>query len=437
MKRVAIALLAAVLLGGAGLVIARTGAGADEPVPIIEIVARPFTATVKARGELKSKSTVTVSAGRAHQPMTVSWLAPEGTEVEPGDVVVEFESHEARDQLATAAAEMRKIEEEIKKHHVQVGATRSDLQAEATRARISVDKARFKAELDDGVVPRVELEEARMDLRLADMDLGRVERTITAQAPKDGAALALLEIRLEKARNQYQMAETNLDATKVKAEVPGMVAYKMTWKAGNLAKVAPGDTIWPGRPVVDLVDLAQLELVAQVREEDAVRVAAGQKVVVRLPALAGGPLTGEVSQVAKVAQQTDRTSPLKYVEVKVELDETDQTLRAGLTGSAEIEVTVEPEALSVPREAVSEDDDGPYLYVDSGAESVLRRVELGVQSDAEVVVTAGLSPGDRVYARDPTKSKEEIEAERLARQKEARKNRKSTGGRSGGVFIRF
>lgn len=438
MKKSWLTLSALALFGVAGIAYAVVRGSDDDQrqVPKIEIIRAPFHATVRAAGELKSKSALTVSAKRTAGALVVAWLAPEGSQVEVGDVVVEFESHQAREKLYKADAEVRKIDQEIAKHRVKTGARRTDLKAEATRTRISRDQAAFKAGLADGIVPQIELDEARMDLRLAEMDLGRVERSIEAQRPKDEAALALLSIRLEKAKNQRGQAQNTLDSTKVEAESPGVVSYKSIWKQGGFGKVAPGDSIWPGRPVVDLVDLSQVEFVAQVREEDAVRVANEQKVVLVLPAIQG-TTTGSVRQVAAVAQQPDPRSPLKYIEVKIELDERTDELRAGLTGQVEIQILAEESAIAVSREAVSADGDKRFVFVEQGDGHARREVTLGPESESAVMIIAGLEEGDTIYARDPTKTKEEIAAERVARQKEARKKRKTTGGGGSRTIIMF
>jgi len=404
-------------------------------VPTLAVEPTRFVIRIAADGEIKARSAVSVS-GRARRSLTIAWLADEGSRVGEGDVVVEFDATEAEDELKTAEAEVAKIDQEVRKHGLQVTARRDDLHSEGNRARIAHEKAAFKADLDDGLLPRIEIEEAKMDLRLAEIDEARVERAKTARDPQDRAELALLEIKLDKAQTKRDRARETLAWTQLKAPSRGVVRHGMTWKAGGLGKYEAGDSVWAGRPVVDLLDLSSVEFVARVREQDAVRVAEEQLAVIRLSALPGHDIAARVRKVAAVAQQTDPTQDVKWVEVRLELIDPPDGLWPGLTGQVSIEVITEDGVIALPPDAVIEEDDATFVYVRGDGGPVRRTIEVGAQGDAAVVITAGLTGAERVYARDPTKTPEELTEQRRDRQEQARKKRKKTGsgGRSFVIF---
>ena len=424
-----LAALAAALVAGC------RGGGADG-VPTVRADRRPFAVSVEAGGELAAKDSISISPARARSALIIAWLAPEGSQVGEGDLVAEFEANEARDAYARADATVREIRQEIAKHGVQVDTRRADLTSEITRAEITKEKAGFRAALDDGILPRIETEQAKMDLRLAEIDLDRLARAVESRKPQERAALELLEIKLRKAMNERDMAQMVLDATRLLAPSDGVVAYNQVWKSGGLDKVAPGDPVWPGRPVLNLVDLAGMEFVAQVREQDAVHVAEGQPAHVTLSAYPGHSISARVRQVAARSQQVDRRNPVKQLEVRLALEDTNGLrLFAGLTGSARIEVASSEDAITVPREAVLGENGASFVYVRNGSGPEKRSVVTGIQGDAEIVLAEGVTDGERVFVRDPTKTEEEILAERRERQMEARAKRKSTAGSGTSVVI--
>lgn len=412
---------------------------ADEPardVPVITLEPRAFVIEVAASGEVRAKQAVSLGS-RNRQTVFVAWLAPEGSAVATGDLVVELEANEARTELDRASTEVARIEQELLKHGAQVRARQDDLRAEQTRARIAKDKAAFKAALTDGILPATEIAAAAMDLKLADIDLARVARGQNSQTPRDDAARALLEIRLTKAQNTRDQAKANAEQSRLVAPVAGVVRYQLIWKDNGRGKVAPGDRVWGGSPLVDLIDPKALEFVAQVREADAVHLATGQTAAIELPAFPGRTFTATVAQVAAVAQQSDFDESAKWIDVRLELaEELDTGVFPGLTGTVRIAVLREEGVIAVPRDAVSRDGDKNFVYVAKDGKPEQRMIEIGRESDDSVRVAAGLAAGEVVYARDPTRTEAELAQLRAKRQEEARGRRRDSGGQGGGM-IRF
>ena len=125
------------------------------------------------------------------------------------------------------------------------------------------------------------------------------------------------------------------------------------------------------------------------------RVRQGQPATVHIPALGAEMLQGQVSEVG--ARGDDGTGTFR-IELKLPAD---KHLASGQIGTARLTLgPAEPGApISVPATAVfaARADEG-FVYV---LEPVTRRVRrrqvaLGTVSDAGVVVTAGLKPGDQV-----------------------------------------
>ncbi|WP_310475390.1 efflux RND transporter periplasmic adaptor subunit [Sandarakinorhabdus sp.] len=158
----------------------------------------------------------------------------------------------------------------------------------------------------------------------------------------------------------------------------------------------PGQIAQPGQAVLTIGEMNQgFVLRLPLADRDVARVRQGQPATVTIPALGAVVLAGTVSEVG--ARGDDGTGTFR-VEVKLPAD---SRLASGQIGSARLTLgPAEPGApISVPAAAVfaARADEG-FVYV---LEPVTRRVRqrlvaLGPVSDAGVVVTAGLKPGDRV-----------------------------------------
>ena len=122
--------------------------------------------------------------------------------------------------------------------------------------------------------------------------------------------------------------------------------------------------------------------------------------------------------MANVGEQRPNNDA-KVFEVKVAVQQADTTLRPGMTTSNAIEALTLHNVLSIPLEAVTIEDSVPYVFKVDGGGVVRQQVETGVMNDDEIVVSRGLSSGDRVLL-DPPVNREKLTTKRLPAGKPAR-----------------
>ena len=84
------------------------------------------------------------------------------------------------------------------------------------------------------------------------------------------------------------------------------------------------------------------------------------------------------------------------------LERTDPaTMKPGAQVHANIRVTEQDAALTVPNQAIFVEGGAPWVYVRDGGGFERRRVELGQRSVSRTVITDGIEAGDRVALADP------------------------------------
>ncbi len=134
-----------------------------------------------------------------------------------------------------------------------------------------------------------------------------------------------------------------------------------------------------------------LRITADVDEEDIVRLAPGQKVLVKADAFPGRPLTGTVTVI------TFKGDPInKTFRVRVSLPD-DTPLLVGMTVEINVIARETAEALLVPAEAIRSGH--VFVVVDGRAKRV--PVKIGARGTAKIEIVEGLSSDARVIVAAP------------------------------------
>lgn len=149
-------------------------------------------------------------------------------------------------------------------------------------------------------------------------------------------------------------------------EVPTTVTAPASGTVGDLA-VSPGKTVEKSTVCAVISKGGGKCIRISVPERSVRQVKIGQPVTVSGIGFVKEEYSGEITEVSgKAKQQMNGASVQTMVEAVVLLnkEEMDESLRVGLTASAEITVSTIPEGFIIPYEAVSEDEDNKeFVYV--------------------------------------------------------------------------
>lgn len=204
-------------------------------------------------------------------------------------------------------------------------------------------------------------------------------------------------------QSEYQIAKANVDSAQGALDVAQKSLGDATLRSpidGLVSQrtVEPGEKVSPDTPLLEVVDLSQLELEAAVPAGDVGRIAAGQEVQVRVEGIAE-PLAAEVVRINPAVQAGSRS-----VLVYVGLNNEGGKLRAGMFAHAGLTLDRKDDLLVIPQEAVRHDAGGDYVY--AIRDNVLRRqlVTLGFAGQTgdkrAVEIVDGLAAGTTVIRRN-------------------------------------
>ena len=328
--------------------------------------------------------------------LTLSWMLPQGTRVEEGEVVAEFDPSEAERLFGDEEADHEEARIKVRLFDDSSSLQERIQEKVEDQARIDLDRADVELQSKD---PRVssknERIEAELGRNLAQIKLGVHEKKSDSNRDVGAADREILRIAEERTAKELELAERALSAMQVKAPHGGIVVFKNRWGG----EVEIGEALWPGDPFGEIPDLSEFEVKCYVLEKDGAMIRKGQSATILLDALPGAKLEGLVKSVGKVAAARDRRnrSPVKYFELIVSLKEQDpEQLRLGMQASIRVVAGRHDDVLTIPRFAVKESSGKSFVYVLVEDAPVRREVELGPGDRERVVVVSGLEEGDSI-----------------------------------------
>ena len=360
----------------------------DDSVPIT--TAKVSRSTIRSAVSTNGK-VEPVHNFEAHSPLGTTVkrvLVKEGEHVKKGQLLVELNAASARSQAAQALAQVRSSEADI--NALQQGGTSEELrtlQAELVKARGDLDAAQRNLESlkklqqtgaasagevltaqnqYDAAAAQVKLLESRQKQRYSQPDVARV------RAEQSQAAAA------------YSAAQDVLGQLVVRAPFNGVV-YSLPVKQG--VYVNPGDLI------LQEADLSKVLVRAFVDEPDIAKLQPGEPIEVTWDAMPGRTWTGSVNEVPSEVKVHGTRN---VGETTCVVPNEDYKLLPNINVGITIITAEHRDALTIPREALRQDDSAPYVFKVVNNELHRTNVQTSITNLTKVEITGGLQENSLV-----------------------------------------
>ncbi len=387
-----IAMVMAVLMVGCG------GGGANVELPPKGTVERgEFDHTLTVTGELKAVNSQKIVAPNVRGSLKITELAEEGAFVKSGETIVVFDTEELTRDLATLDADIGLQHQKIVQKQEELKAGLDEKRRAVERNELALERHQLKV-TDSETVSRIEREETRISMREAELSLDKARQELESTIAKGDADVELLRLELRKQEDRRARLTDALENSTIQAPSDGIVILGTTWRGG---KVAEGDQVWRGMVIMEFPDLSTMEILAPVHEVDASKVAVDQTATVRVDALPGDSWTGKVEKKANLAKTKRQGSEVKYFDVEVGLDLTDEAMKPGMTTKVDLLIEKLEGVLTVPREAVVLLAGKPTVYRARGGDPDPVEVVVGPRNSTHVVIEEGLDEGDEIFLGPP------------------------------------
>ena len=427
-----------VLLAGVGYVVLRSGSQnsdseADEL--LIHTVARSnFNAFVTEPGDLVSSSNIDIRCqvkSRGTPGSSVVKIVEEGTQVQEGDFLVQFDDSllqneliaqkivVANDKAALIQVESALANAERTLSEYSNGLFQQECDVLESAVFVAEEELR-KSELElqsaerlaaKGMLKPLQVSATTFAVEKAKKDVAAAQRALKvykeftkekttgelqAEIEKQKANVEAAKFTLELSQHRQQELQQQIDHCHVTAPGKGQVVYENERNRGEPMVIEEGTIIRYNQIIIRLPDVSQMQVDVKINESHINRIRPGQPAKIILDADPENPLTGEVITVAPFPfPMRWHGSPLEYG-VEIAIVDPPSTIRPGLRAKVQIFYEFEEDVLQVPLAAVVAHHDGHYCLVQGNSDWEVRQVEIGASNSHHVVIRDGLEVGDQV-----------------------------------------
>lgn len=342
-------------------------------VTVEKVKRQNLTSIVSASGEVKPKKNINISA---HIPGRIVKIGvEEGERVKAGDFLLKLDSAQYEANADRDRALIRSYKAEL-------------IQAEA---RLKKDENYFyrqKKLFDEKLISKEQLEAAK------------------AQYDISYAQYEAIRYQIKQAEASLQSTLDNLNKTVYYSPIDGIIT-SLRVEEGEVAMIGTMNN--PGTILMTIADLSVMEVEVEVDETDVVNVRLAQPAEVRIDAFPNLNIEGKVTEVGSSAlQKITASEESKDFKVVITLDNPPESLKPGLSASADIITAEKKDVLAVPISALvlrekegqeektkEEQEEGVYV-IDRENRVKFRPVKKGIMGEMMVEIASGLEEGDEI-----------------------------------------
>ena len=399
--------LLAVSVATAAALIGLDPSGGAPPQPgqrqtTVAVARRDFIRSIRLNGTVEAVKATTIStprlAGQNIPSLVITELIRAGAIVKAGDLIVEFDRQDQLKNALDRRVELNDLEQQIRKKEAEERAAKARDETEIQQAQTALTRAELEMTKNE-LLPRIQAEKNGQTLEEAQAKLKQLRTTFDLKRHAAAADLRILEIRRDRAENAMKQAESNAGKMSIASPIDGMAVLRSIWKGNNMAEVQEGEEVRAGMPIVDVVNPETMRVRAKVNQADINELGVGQAVRIGLDAYPDLAFIGRVAQISPLASRSVLSPTVRTFVVIVEIQGSHPKLMPDLTASLDVELSREPRALVVPRDAIRKEKDRVVVRLQRGSSFRDQPVTVGAVSAHEAVITAGVEEG-AVVARN-------------------------------------
>ena len=258
-----------------------------------------FRNSVFAVGDLEAKNAHVLTTPRIWPQPEIAFLAPEGTQVDSGAVVVRLVSPQLQRNYDSTLRELEVTRAESEQKEAELNLQRFKLEADLKSAQASLTMAELLQPRLDFVTSGTRRLK-KLEMKKTRLNIEKLEKQLTALVDIQKEERTHLELKIKQSQNQIDKARESLDKLELRAPVGGMVLYETNRATGNKRK--EGDGVWPMMPIAKIPDMREMQVKLQIGETDTQHLEEGHVAEVCVPALGERLFAGKVARIDKRAK---------------------------------------------------------------------------------------------------------------------------------------
>lgn len=281
---------------------------------------------------INSKAFVLQRYGRYWYEMRIIGILDHGSIVHPGDSIIQLDPTEINkfilereSKLETELANLEKMQVDQANSMSEYESQIKSEEASFDLKRLELESSRFES-LRTRKIKELEFEQAKITL-------AKEKRKYELAKKINACDLKIQRINVRQVQNEIESAYEIIPQLTIRTPIAGVFQVGWNYRTGSVIKVS--DNLYPGQNMANVPELANMKVNTQINETDFLKIRLGQKVTVRLDALPQVAFEGEVAYIGKFCHRKDEKSRQKVFDVEVNLLQSDERLKPGMTVSCE------------------------------------------------------------------------------------------------------
>jgi HlyD family secretion protein len=351
-------------------------------------------------GELQAVHSTSLVTPRAESDLQIRWMAEDGADVKEGDRVVDLDAGRLIQSMEDRRLRLRQAEVDLESHEHTAAAEIERKRVAVEKAVVERDKARIDAAVPREIQPAVEWQKKQNTLHEQEAALEKATLDRAAYAVAARSDVEVARVAVDKARRELDAAERQLSAMSAFAPKSGifLIGNFYQWGPEGPRKLQPGDTVWPGYPLATIPDPSEMQVTATLPEVDHGRVSTGMAARCVLDTYPDRVFEGRIEEIGAIAAEpSQRFQPQGSRSgflVRVSVARADPLMRPGLSVRVEVVRRSWKRALFVPRRALRLE--GGQAVVERKGLTGASAVRVSDCTPLDCIVDGSLAEGDRV-----------------------------------------
>ncbi len=270
----------------------------------------PLLTGVVEDGEAQTIEMPSLPGGWQRQ---IEWMAPEGTEVAIGDVVVQLDPGSLISEEEQSRTNLEKSRLSAARRVDELSLEVLDAKREVARAESLVRLAELDAVIPETTIPKIDYDRYQLTYQTAQKDLVRRQAELLNKENELDDVVNETALEVQQAESNYARIKDALDSTAIKAEKAGFIIYASNPFTGT--KVFPGETLYAGFAIASIASRESLQLRFWVHEADILDVRAGEAIQVVADALGDDAFAANITWASSQAVGKEDWGDAGYFEV--------------------------------------------------------------------------------------------------------------------------
>jgi HlyD family secretion protein len=270
--------------------------------------------------------------------LTIIHMAPAGSRVKQGDLLVEFDRQAQQRDFFDKQAEYQKLVDQVAEEQAKENATKAKDQTELKTSEDNLRKSELEIQKAE-IVSRIDAEKNQESLDEAKATYDQLRETFDLKRAAALAAIRILEIQRDRTHQTMLHAQANSNLMQIHAPIDGIVVLNSIWKEGTMGEVQEGDQVRPGVPFMQVVNPAAMEVRVLANQQDFPSLHIGQAAKVRLDAYPDLVFSAKVEQLAPIGENGSFSSKLRQFAVITSIDGNDPKLMPDLSAAVDVDVS--------------------------------------------------------------------------------------------------